>query len=288
MRTVGEILIEARNSKKLSLDQVAKETKIRKKILEILEQSNWNLLGPTYTKGLLKNYATYLGLDEKRILAFFRREYDEKKETKTAKRLDRFKPKFHFTPGVITASLILIIVIAVFIYLFYQYQSFTSAPKLEIQEPKNNLKTSTLEVSVIGKTWSDAILKINGEKVQVSPGGTFSVSVSLKEGVNKLIITAENKFGKINTDSRTVFVTTPKKQIELIGGEQNILTLQLKVINRPTFLKVLVDEKILFEGLMIAGSDKIFEAKKKIKIITEDGGSTVVKIGDQETTLGKK
>ena len=36
MRTVGEILIEARNSKKLSLDQIAKETKIRKKILEIL------------------------------------------------------------------------------------------------------------------------------------------------------------------------------------------------------------------------------------------------------------
>src|SRR3989344_6157026 len=121
MRTVGEILVEARKKKNLTFEQVEKETKIRKKILQQLEEGNWDELSPTYAKGLLKNYASYLELDEKRVLAFFRREYDEKKE-KTATRLEKLRPRFSFTPTSITVFSIGLLVLGIFAYLFFEYQ----------------------------------------------------------------------------------------------------------------------------------------------------------------------
>src|SRR4030042_145212 len=138
MRTVGEILQEARGKKNLSLEEVEKTTKIRKKILELLEEGNWNVLAPTYIKGLLKNYASYLGLPEEKVLAFFRREYDERKRAVNQKPPAKLPQRFRLTPTMVTSLLISGVVIAVIFYLFLQYRSFTAAPPLEIQEPKDN------------------------------------------------------------------------------------------------------------------------------------------------------
>ncbi|MCH7541278.1 helix-turn-helix domain-containing protein [Patescibacteria group bacterium] len=287
MRTVGEILVEARKKKNLTLEQVEKETRIRKKVLRRLEEGDWSELSPTYAKGLLKNYASYLGLDEKRIIAFFRREYDGKKEKATT-HLEKLQPRFRFTPTAITVFLIGILVLGVVAYLFFQYQSFTAAPRLEIEEPKDNIKISSPEVNVVGKTWNDVVLKINGEKIQVSPGGTFSVSVSLKEGINKLTITAENRFGKINTKLRTVIVETDDQTKVDTNEGKGTVTLQLRVPNKSVFLEIAVDGKSVFRGLMLVGSSKIFEGKDKIRVISEDAGETLVKIDGDEFPLGEK
>jgi cytoskeletal protein RodZ len=286
MRTVGEILSEARKKKKLSLDQVEKETKIRKRILYLLETGKWEKLSPTYIKGLLKNYASFLELDENNILAFFRREYDERKAAPTAKKLEQVKSRFRFTPTLVTAFLIGLLVISVFTYLFFQYRNFTAAPRLEIYEPKDNTKISSYEVNVVGKTWNDATLKINGEKVQVSSGGTFSVAVSLKTGVNKLTITSANQFGKISTKTRTVVVDGAEKPGTDTTKEN--ISLQLKVPKKSVILQVVVDGRTVFDGLMLAGSSKNFEGKEKIKIISENAGETWIEFDSEEFVLGEK
>lgn len=210
MRTVGEILSEARTKKEITLEEAEKATKIRKKILQDLEKGNWNYLPTTSIKGLLKNYATFLSLDEGRILAFFRREYDEKRAAQLTKPPQKLTRKFRLTPAVVTSLLLAGVVFAIFLYLFSQYRSFTAAPLLVVEEPKEGTKISSLEVNVVGRTWDDVTLKINGEQVQVSPGGTFSAAVGLREGVNALTITSANRFGKISTVKRTVIASPPK------------------------------------------------------------------------------
>ena len=287
MRTVGEILREARDKKNLSLEEVEKATKIRKKILQLLEDGNWHVLAPTYIKGLLKNYASYLGLPEEKILAFLRREYDERKIPVNQKTPTNLNQKFRLTPTSVTTFLVGGVVVAVILYLFFQYRSFTAAPPLEIQEPKDNVKISSLEISVVGRTWSDATLKINGEMVQVSPGGTFSVAVGLKEGVNTLTVTSANRFGKISTVTRTIVVEIPKKSTVATDSNNKALNLQLQV-TKPTFVAAEVDGETVFQGLMLTGSVKTLEAKEKIKITSENGGSTQVTIGDQKFLLGKE
>ncbi|MCG3148533.1 MAG: hypothetical protein PCFJNLEI_01977 [Verrucomicrobiae bacterium] len=64
MDSIGEQLRAARHAKKLSLDDVARVTKIKVDILEKIEAEDYaHLSAPMYTKGFIKMYAEHLGLD---------------------------------------------------------------------------------------------------------------------------------------------------------------------------------------------------------------------------------
>lgn len=289
MRTVGQILKEARDKKSLSLGEAEKATKIRRKILVLLEESNWkNLPSPTFVKGLLKNYGLFLGLDTKKLLAFFRREYDEPKLQKHLVASKSKKPKIRFTPQLVTTLVIALAILAASFYLFSQYRSFTAAPLLEISEPKGNVKVEALDISVVGKTYTDATLKINGQKIQISPGGTFSVAVSLVEGINTIVITAENRFGKISTEKRTVVVDSKIAGAESSVGVKEKVSLTLKIGPNAANIRIELDGKKTFEGVLVFGSIREFSAKERVKIFTSNAGSTKVEFNGKEEALGKE
>ncbi|MBW0144300.1 helix-turn-helix domain-containing protein [Sphingomicrobium clamense] len=78
MVTVGERLRDARKAKDLEIDDIASRTRIPKRHLENLEQSNWDRLpAPTYTMGFAKAYASEVGLDKEEIAAQLRTELDD-------------------------------------------------------------------------------------------------------------------------------------------------------------------------------------------------------------------
>ena len=69
MSSVGSMLREAREKKKLTTDAAARATKIKKDMLEALENDDFTMVpAPTYAKGFLKIYATYLGLDPEEVV----------------------------------------------------------------------------------------------------------------------------------------------------------------------------------------------------------------------------
>ena len=66
--TVGQRLRAARESKGLTLEDVAAQTRIPRRHLESLENSDWEKLpAPTYTTGFAKSYASTVGLDRGEI-----------------------------------------------------------------------------------------------------------------------------------------------------------------------------------------------------------------------------
>jgi cytoskeletal protein RodZ len=66
--TVGERLRSAREEKKLSLEDVAAQTRIPLRHLQSIENAEWdNLPAPTYTVGFAKSYASAVGLDRTEI-----------------------------------------------------------------------------------------------------------------------------------------------------------------------------------------------------------------------------
>jgi cytoskeletal protein RodZ len=74
MESIGEILREARHRKQVTLEDVSRVTKIKVAILEQLEADEFDrLVSPTYTKGFLKLYAEYLGLDSQELIAAYLR-----------------------------------------------------------------------------------------------------------------------------------------------------------------------------------------------------------------------
>jgi len=71
--TLGKYLKTQRESKKISLREVAKNTRVREYILRAIEEDQHDLLPPaTYVKGFLLAYAKYLKLDPNDVLLRYR------------------------------------------------------------------------------------------------------------------------------------------------------------------------------------------------------------------------
>ena len=74
MESIGDTLREARHNKRASLEDASRATKIKMEILEQLESDEFDrLAAPTYTKGFLKLYAEYLGLDSHSVVEAYLR-----------------------------------------------------------------------------------------------------------------------------------------------------------------------------------------------------------------------
>src|SRR4051812_25171894 len=75
--SLGETLQAAREQKGVDLHRAERDTKIRAKHLAALETGDYSELpGPVYTRGFLKNYATYLGLDADELVMEWRPEQE--------------------------------------------------------------------------------------------------------------------------------------------------------------------------------------------------------------------
>lgn len=71
--TLGKYLKTQRESKKISLREVAKNTRVRENILRAIEEDRHDLLPPaTYVRGFLLAYAKYLKLDPNDVLLRYR------------------------------------------------------------------------------------------------------------------------------------------------------------------------------------------------------------------------
>jgi cytoskeleton protein RodZ len=69
MFEIGNSLREARMRRGLELSQVERDTRIRPRYLMALEEEQFDVLpGPAYTRGFLRTYADYLGLDSQRFI----------------------------------------------------------------------------------------------------------------------------------------------------------------------------------------------------------------------------
>jgi cytoskeleton protein RodZ len=78
MFEIGSALREARERKGLSFPQVEEDTKIRARYIRALEEEDFGVLpGATYTKGFLRAYADYLGLDGHLFIDEFNSRYHD-------------------------------------------------------------------------------------------------------------------------------------------------------------------------------------------------------------------
>ncbi len=71
---IGPTLREARNRRKVDLSQIEAAIKIRVRYLQAMENEEWDALpGGAYTRGFIRTYASYLGLDGDRLADDYRR-----------------------------------------------------------------------------------------------------------------------------------------------------------------------------------------------------------------------
>ncbi len=74
---VGPTLREARRRREIELSAVEEATRIRPRFLRAIENEEWDALpGGVYTRGFIRTYAAYLGLDGERLAEDYRREVE--------------------------------------------------------------------------------------------------------------------------------------------------------------------------------------------------------------------
>jgi Helix-turn-helix domain len=70
---VGTILRRARNRREVELSEVEAATRIRLRYLRAIEDEEWDVLpGGVYTRGFIRTYASFLGLDGERLVEDYR------------------------------------------------------------------------------------------------------------------------------------------------------------------------------------------------------------------------
>ncbi len=208
MIRVGQKFIEARKEKGLTLEEVARATKIRVSFLQALEKGDYKSLpSSAYIAGFVKNYAAFLGLPEKETVALFKREFDEREYLGVLpkgfeKHEEMNLSRFRLRQTSLIVSLIFIVLIG---YIGFQYRFAFLNPPLEVTAPTEG-QIVTQDVIVVGKTDANATIVINDSSVAVDQDGNFRKNVTLFPGKSIIKIKAANRFGKEAIIDRHVVV----------------------------------------------------------------------------------
>ena len=208
--TVSEQLRSSRQAKKIKLSLIAKKINVNEKYLTALEKGEYEKLpSGVYGKNFLREYALFLGLDYKKLALDFEAEINtlEPKRQKELFSKQIVKKRYLLAmPKILKNILIFSIICVCFIYLGYRLGKIISPPMLIIDSPTADLTTDQTSLELIGRTEAEASLTINGQTVLTDKNGGFSQTISLKNGVNIITITANKKHSRGHTIIRQVLV----------------------------------------------------------------------------------
>ncbi len=208
MKTLGEILKSARVSRKLTLTQLSRLTKISVKTLCALEKNQFaKLPSSTYIQGFIKNYAQTVRLDPIKTLAVFKRDYDRHQSKKILPQgltQPLNQPFFATTTGrnLLAAGIILLILAG---YLIFTLLKLYQPPSLIITQPQE-AQELTAPVLIKGKTDRDATLTLNNKTVNLEPDGRFTTIYSTQSGTLQLNFKATSRRGKSRELVRHVII----------------------------------------------------------------------------------
>ena len=226
--SLPERLYAARERKGVDLYRAERDTKIRARYLGALERGDYKELpGAVYTKGFLRNYALYLGLDPEDVLAQWRRERGDGKEQPPAivvpRPISAPRKGLTFSPGLVVAALLTVVIVAFGAYLGIQVLRFTKPPTIAVTQPATavvdvdeSMTTYTLEGTTLpGATVSIATPGREPYQVTAKSDGEWAAAVDLRRGLNQFDITSlDPETSKRSEGTVSVFITVPFLEIE--------------------------------------------------------------------------
>lgn len=207
MKTVGNMLREAREATGVTIDEIAKRTRIRVDFLEAIEEERFEDLpkGP-FVKGFIRTFAREVGLNPDHTAAVYRRDHGEESSSmlvpKGAIKPIRKRVWFLLTPHTAGIAFVALVIGA---FLFFQIRSFNQPPPLIVLEPTESQEVRS-PVVVRGKTATDCVVSVNSGSIAVDQDGNFRIDVPLTVGEQTITVNSTNRKGKTRVVQRTVHV----------------------------------------------------------------------------------
>ena len=206
MKTVGQIIANARQIRGLSVDQLSSLTKIDSKYISALEQDDYlKLPSETFAKGFIRNLSLRLDLNPQELIAIFRRDFRLPEQLSISRRHPRFTLP-DYTKQILPFLLGGVVFV---VYLIFQFRAIVTPPKLSVLRPEiGAVLVSPVELE--GETDIDATIFINEEtKVRSDSSGHFFTRVNLPLGETTIEIKTVNRFSR--STSKKIPVTIISK-----------------------------------------------------------------------------
>ena len=235
---IGEKLRLARQNKGLSLEDVQKATKMHPKTIEALERGRLeDKVGEAYVRAFLKNYATYLGMDGKSIVAEYvsKKHGSEKQITEARKAVPTRKeiaPKKKISPKrdyselvrAVTTVIVFIAVLIALVFVATKLGQYAKSISAEIKARSIAKKAETARLPKENK-----------------PAAHEIVPIPRQDKLTLTITTSNDVWLKVMLDGKVVFYNTlSKKSKETWKAEKEI---RLSEIGKPESLKLNVNGK---------------------------------------------
>jgi cytoskeletal protein RodZ len=223
-----ERLLAARERKGVDLYRAERDTKIRARYLAALERGDYRELpGAVYTKGFLRNYALYLGMDPEDVLLQWRRERGDVREIPAVldvpKPIAAPRPGLTFSPSLVVFALLALGVLVFAGYMGVQLLRFAKPPTLAVTAPAIavvDVDEDATEYILRGTTSPRATVTITTPgrdpyNVTADADGTWSATVDLRRGRNQFEVSAADpETGKRSEETASLFITVPFLEIE--------------------------------------------------------------------------
>jgi cytoskeletal protein RodZ len=225
-----ERLHAARERKGVDLYRAERDTKIRARYLRALEEGEYaELPGAVYTKGFLRNYALYLGLDPEDVVRQWKRERGDmhvpaEPVLAVPRPLEAPRQGLTFSPVIVVAAMLTVLIAVFAVYIGIQLVRFSKPPTIAVTTPAQavvevaeDADSYTLKgTSIAGATITiQEAARPEPIRVSADAGGRWTADVPLRRGRNEFTISAvDPETGKGSEGTAKVFVTVPFLVIE--------------------------------------------------------------------------
>ncbi len=194
MKRASFLLETARLDREYTLDEISKKTKIPFRYLQAFElEKVANFPDEPYCSLMLKEYASFLGLNPDEVVSIFRRDYAKKTPQNNQK-----NSIFVFTPQFTYTVIIALLIILFSTYLIIEYIKFNRPPILKVDWPQNFSKV----VEIRGTTDAESTIKINQDLVVVDQNGNFVKKLELSTPEAKIVVESTSPAGKSTIEEK--------------------------------------------------------------------------------------
>ena len=205
----GDFLRQKREEKGISIEKLESLTRIKKTILENLENERFEKLPPKiYIRGIISKYCQYVELDQKEVLANFDKYFYENRSDKfnvgKTTGFNVVRKKLKLKGMDFNKILIFVIGILIFLFVIKQASLLILPPKIEILNPREATSYTNTAINIKGRVLRTKFLTINGQPIVFDRYGYFENMMVLDPGVNEIRISAKNQLNKTSQVIRKV------------------------------------------------------------------------------------
>jgi cytoskeleton protein RodZ len=247
----GERLKREREMREVSLDELTKATRISQRFLEALENEDWKKLpGGVFGRGFVRTIAGYLGLDEESLLS----EYDLARGD-VSHGSSRPEERIPSTPAWVPVVAVLVLC-AVVAGLFF-------AGRYAWRRYAAHRQTQPSSVVLVPPQ-------------DPSAGTATSQSAPVQTSVSTANPDAPAPAGASESAGATAGVAGPR------DAGAGVAALDLSVsTSAATRVRVLGDDKLLFDGELPAGVNRHFAANDHFEITAADSSAVLLELNHQ-------